>query len=265
MEILSVAGCPYEDYKGQILELHVKLEDKEIIHVGEEISIEMMDGTFVDTEVKIINPKYAGDFASVSKKAAGKVESGEYGMSKKIVMSVQGPCNADLVVLDIPYHEVKTDEEINTRKMIEEMRKMVCLTPYKELHCGDKSIHDYVQENYTVPDQVIAYLRTTQPYIMRPGIYEHPFKPGKRLLGPYMYTDGKYYWDRDTWKYVVKYHVTLPPEFIDHVMSEEGRAFIEHFLDQSVSWSDTIKKWKKQQGIMCLLPDNAGEVELEEF
>ena len=85
----------------------------------------MMDGTFVDTEVKIINPKYAGDFASVSKKAAGKVESGEYGMSKKRVMSVQGPCNADLVVLDIPYHEVKTDEEINTRKMIEEMRKMV--------------------------------------------------------------------------------------------------------------------------------------------
>jgi hypothetical protein len=31
----------------------------------------------------------------------------------------------------------------------------------------------------------------------------------------------------DTWKYVLKYHVTLPKEFIDHVMSEEGIAFME--------------------------------------
>lgn len=265
MEVLSVAGCPYEDYEGQVLELHVRLEDGEVVRIGEKISIEMMDGTFVDAEVKIINPKYAGDFAWVSKKAADKVESGEYGMSEKRVMSVEGPCIADFAVLDVPYHEVKTDEEINARKMIEEMRKMVCLSPYKELHCGDKSIHDYVQEKYTVPDQVIAYLRTTQPYLMSPGIYEHPFKPGTRLLGPYMYTDGKYYWDRDTWKYVVKYHVTLPQEFIDHVMSEEGTAFIERFIDRSDSWSDTIKKWKKRQGFLCLLPDNAGEIELEQF
>ena len=127
MEILSVAGCPYEDYDGQVLELHVRLEDDEVVRVGETISIEMMDGSFVDAEVKIINPKYAGDFAWVSKKAADKVESGEYGMSDKRVMSVEGPCIADFAVLDVPYHEVKTDEEINARKMIEEMKKMVCL------------------------------------------------------------------------------------------------------------------------------------------
>ena len=70
-----------------------------------------------------------------------------------------------------------------------------------------------------------------------------------------MYTDGKYHWDRDTWKYVVKYHVTLPQEFIDHVMSEEGAAFIERFIDQSDSWSDTIKKLKKRQAfyVCCLI------------
>ena len=44
MEILSVAGCPYEDYEGQVLELHVRLEENEVVRVGEKISIEMMDG-----------------------------------------------------------------------------------------------------------------------------------------------------------------------------------------------------------------------------
>ena len=265
MEILSVAGCPYEDYEGQVLELHVRLEDGEAVHVGEKITIEMMDDTFIESEVKIINPKYAGDFSWVSKKAAEKVESGEYGMSKERVMSVKGPCIADFAVLDVPYHEVKTDEEINSRRLIEEMRKRICISPFREIHCGNKSIHDYVQEGYTVPDRVIAYLRTTQPYLMSPGVYDHPFKPGKRLLGPYLYTDGKYYWDRDTWKYVIKYHVTLPQEFIDHVMSEEGASFIERFIDQSDSWSHAIKEWNKRHGYLCLLPSNAGSAELKDF
>ena len=265
MEILSVTGCPYEDYDGQILNLRIQLESGESVHVGETISIEMMDDTFMDAEVKIINPKYAGDFAWVSKKAADRVEAGEYGMSKKRVMHAEGPCIATVVVLDVPYHEVKTEEEINARKAIEEMQRMICLSPFKELDCGDKSIHDFVQEGYTVPDRVIAYLRTTKPYAMCPGIYEHPFKPGKELLGPYMYTDGKHYWDRDMWKYVVKYHVTLPQEFIDYVMSDEGAAFIEDFIDQSDSWPNVIKNWKKQQGSLCLLPDNAGDIEIEEF
>ena len=117
---------------------------------------------------------------------------------------------------------------------------MICITPYKEIRCGDESIYDHILNDYTVPVQVIDFLRTTQPYTMQPGVYEHPFKPGKRLLGPYLYTDGKYCWDRDTWKYVVKYHVTLPQTFIDHVMSDEGRSFLERFDHQSGTWVDTI-------------------------
>ena len=265
MEILSVSGCPYEDYEGQVLHLHTKLDEGEVVHLGDTISIEMMDDSFMDAEVKLINPKYAGDFSWVTKYAAERVESGEYGMSEQRVMKVEGPCTADLIVLDVPYHEVKTDEAINARKFIEEMSKMICLSPFKEIEGGDESIYDYVKEGYTVPDQVIAYLRTTEPYYMCPGIYEHPFKPGQRLLGPYVYTDGKYYWDRDTWKYVLKYHVTLPQEFVDHAMSDEGAAYIESFLKKSDSWSDTIQDWKKEEGVLCLLPDDAGDIELDEF
>ena len=100
---------------------------------------------------------------------------------------------------------------------------------------------------------------------MCPGIYNHPFKSDITLLGPYTYTDGYYIWDRDTWKYVIKYGLTLPEEFINHVMSEKGTAFIEKRIDESEKWSDVIKSWKKREGFMCMLPDNAGEIELEDF
>lgn len=265
MEIIFVSGCPYEDYKGQVLHLHVRLDDGEVIHLGDTISIEMMDDSFMDAEVKLIDPKYAGDYAWITKKAAERVKSGEYGMSEQRVMKAEGPGTADLVVLDVPYHEVKTEEEIRSRKAIERLRSMICVSPFKEIRLGRESIYEHVQKGYTVPDKVIAYLRTTKPYLLSPGIYDHPFKPGERLLGPYTYTDGKHYWDRDTWKYVLKYHVTLPQEFIDYVMSDEGDAFIERFIDESDSWSNAIKRWKKRKGFICFLLDNAGEIELKDF
>lgn len=161
---------------------------------------------------------------------------------------------------------VKIDEEITTRKFPEEQKEMVCISPFKEIHCGEHSIFDYVQEGYTVPEKVIEYLRTTKPYMMCPGIYEHPFIEGKDLLGPYMYTDGHYWWDRDMWKYVLKYHVTLPQEFIDYVMSDSGTEFLKQCEIEEDSWSSKIKDWKKseEQGL-CLLPDDAGDKELADF
>lgn len=44
MKVLFVTGSPYEDYKGQILHLHVKQEEGEKIRVGEKVSIEMISG-----------------------------------------------------------------------------------------------------------------------------------------------------------------------------------------------------------------------------
>ena len=254
MKIKTVTGCPYEDYKGQVLHLHVWLDDGEVIHLGDTISIEMMDDTFLDAEVKLINPEYAGDYAWITKKAAEGVESEEHVISEHRVMKAEGPDTAVLAVLDVPYHEVKTEE-----------RSMICVSPFKEILLGSESIYDYVQEGYTVPDKVIAYLRTTKPYFVHLGIYGHPFKSEERLLGPYTSTDGKHYWDRDTWKYVLKYHVTLPQEFIDYVMSDEGDAFLERYNDETDSWSNTIMQLKKRKGTMCYLPDNAGEIELEDF
>lgn len=144
---------------------------------------------------------------------------------------------------------------------------LICLTPYRELMGGkNKSIYDFVQEDYSVPDKVIAYLKTTKPYVMCPGVYKHPFKDDKNLLGPYFYWDGKkYYWDRDTWKYVVKYGLTLPQDFIDYVMSDEGTAYLEEFGRYNSSWKNTIADWKASGTGLILLPDDAGDDGLENF
>ena len=34
---------------------------------------------------------------------------------------------------------------------------MLCITPYKELRAGDKSIYDYIKDGDTVNEKVIAY------------------------------------------------------------------------------------------------------------
>lgn len=44
--------------------------------------------------------------------------------------------------------------------------QMTCITPYKELSGGEESIHDHIREGYEVPDKVIAYLRTTKPFMV---------------------------------------------------------------------------------------------------
>ena len=221
MEILSVTGSPYEDHEGEVLNLHIRLDEGEVLTEGGTVQIRMMDDSFLEREVKIINPQLAGDYAAVSQEAKQWKPSG------RTLKEFKGPGTCDIVVTHVPYHEVRTDQEISDRAFLAEMEKMVCVSPFKEILCGGESIYDYVQEGYQVPDRVIAYLKTTAPYIMGLGIYQHPFRPEKNLAGPYLYTDGHYYWDRDTWKYVLKYHVTLPQDFIDHVMSEQGAAFLE--------------------------------------
>ncbi len=61
----------------------------------------------------------------------------------------------------------------------------------------------------------------------------------------------------------MKYGLVLPQEFIDYVMSDEGTGFIEqHIKDE---WSLTIKQWKQSENGLCLLPDEAGNIVLEDF
>ena len=47
MKIISVSGCPYEDYEGQILNLRIELDEGEEITLNDTVSIEMMDDTFL--------------------------------------------------------------------------------------------------------------------------------------------------------------------------------------------------------------------------
>lgn len=140
-----------------------------------------------------------------------------------------------------------------------------CLTPFKELCAGDLSIHDYLEPGYKVPVKVIIYLKVGKASFVCMGVYKHPFKQDRNLLGPYYMTDDYYMWDRDTWKYVVKYGLKLPQKFIDHVMSEAGTEFIEKQLAAENNWPGIIKKWKKDKKVICLMPDNAGDYDVDNF
>ncbi|MBQ5754667.1 MAG: hypothetical protein IIV90_03260, partial [Oscillospiraceae bacterium] len=95
---------------------------------------------------------------------------------------------------------------------------------------------------------------------------DHPFKPGVKLDNLFYKDDYGYCWDGHTWKYVLKYGLTLPEEFIAHVMSEEGTAYINQCIDQNPNWSDAMKKWKKEhQGYLCLMPTREEIKKLEYF
>ena len=138
------------------------------------------------------------------------------------------------------------------------MSKPISITPFKELHGGQESIYDHIAaEKLAVPDKVIAYLLAAQPVLTAPGVYQHPFIRTRTLPGPDKCTDGRFFWDRDTWKYVLKYNLILPQEFIDHVMSEKGDAFISYCIDRNDDWCEPIKQWKKKQGYVSFLPSKA--------
>lgn len=72
---------------------------------------------------------------------------------------------------------------------------------------------------------------------MCPAIYQHPFRKD----------------------------VTLPQEFMDHVMSEAGTEFIQKCKERGESWSSKIDEMKDRENTLCLLPDDAGDMELENF
>ncbi len=134
---------------------------------------------------------------------------------------------------------------------------LINLTPYEELEQGDKSMNDSVDDTFEIPDKVLLYLQGGKEYVMSPGIYMHPFRPEMHLAGPYIYTDGKYIWDRDTWKYVKKYHLRLPDEFIEYVMAKD----VDEFINERESWNDKFKA----KGAISFIPEDDGDVNLEDF
>ena len=106
-----------------------------------------MDDTFAEREVKIINPRRAGDYAAMSQQAKQRKPSG------KTLKEFRDPRTCVIVVMHVPYHAVKTEQEINSRTFFAEMEKKECISPFKEILCGEESIYNYVREGYEVPAQ----------------------------------------------------------------------------------------------------------------
>ena len=241
MEFSMVAE--YADGTGCVL--HGTLEEGERLAIGGTVCIELMDDTVIEREILDLR----------------KLKDHKWLHVDELV----GPGPFEIDVADHGDCEVKTPNAIAVREWIEKEKRMVCLTPFEELRLGDASIHDWVEEGYEVPDKVLDYLKTTEPYMMSPGIYEHPFKPGERLLGPYCYTDGHFWWDRDCWKYTAKYHVRLPQEFVDYVMSGEGDEFLESHTPDNSSWFNRIEDNYGDAPHGNFLPQDAGNLDLEDF
>lgn len=254
MKIISTSVLAYDQ---GIVFLTVELENEERIQKGDVIAIERMDDTTIMREIICVKHD-----CRLKAKQIRECKVCEHKPQRRQAV---GPCRVSLVVLDVNPRELKSEENIQAQEIVMELQRMICLTPYKELHMGDLSIYDYVENGYFVTDRVLLYLQTTQPFMMAPGIYAHPFKKDMNLMGPYLYTDGLYYWDRDTWKYVVKYGLKLPREFIHHVMSQAGEAFLKQFAEENDSWGKRVVEWKEQVNTFCLLPEDAGDIPLDEF
>lgn len=228
--------------------LTIKTDEDETINVGQIIPIQLTTGAFVEHKIEAMR-KW---------KQKPNAKRGKW----IEVESVSNGESAEIDVYGIKGH-VQTTSMPSPAEM-KRLAKLINVMPYKEINGGNESIFDHIDESFVVPQKVIAYLQTTQPYLVCMGIYKHPFKE-QELAGPYWYTDGEYYWDRDAWKYVIKYHVTLPQAFIDKVMSEEGTAFLEKCAADDASWAKRIKELKESPNTLCLMPDDAGDYELDDF
>lgn len=149
-------------------------DEGERISVGDSVQIELTDESF--TEKTIVSMRrwcYPKGAKRGKWKHVNYIENGE---------------NAEATIENIRSSTIQTTS-VPSHVERKKWTRMICLTPFKEIHGGNESIYDYVEKGYSVPDKVIAYLRTAKPFLASPGIYEHPFKEGVTLLGPYLYTD----------------------------------------------------------------------------
>lgn len=253
MDIISTTVMADDE---KMVTLTVVLLEGEQVKKGDELELIQMDGSTITRTVLCVNRWCHKNIEDVRTCTDCTEKDGN--------LPVAGPCRAELTVYDVDTHRLDSEENRGAQEFIRMLQEHICITPYRELEMGSQSIYDNIQEGYTVSERVILYLQTKHLFTMALGVYVHPFKKDINLLGPYMYTDGKYYWDRDTWKYVVKYGLKLREDFIAHVMSEEGEAFLQSALGEDL-WQERLQDLKQQKNTLCLLPDDAGEISLEEF
>ena len=208
--------------------IKVETDENEVLHVGDEITIQLLDRSFVKREIYHIEiDKQIKGFIWPRGVATDSIGNGEIGN----------------LFIERTYF-IHYEEGMSFETYENEMR-LIDLTPYKEILCGSGSIYDNTEDGYSVPDKVILYLRTNDNWMASPGMYEHPFIKDRILFGPYISSDDIYDWERDTWKYVLKYGLKLPQSFIDYVMSDEGTKYIEDFAKKDEIFAEILKKYNE--------------------
>lgn len=120
------------------------------------------------------------------------------------------------------------------------------------------------KEGYQVPDKVIAYLCAGRSKGAVAHLMQHPFKSDKSI-SCHRYGDEMYTWYKDTWKFVVKYGLQLPKEFIDKVMSLESDIYFQNMIHILYGDKPLLEKHKQSLGYKCFLPSHSQLKELKDF
>lgn len=76
---------------------------------------------------------------------------------------------------------------------------------------------------------------------------------------------GRFWWDRNYWKYAAKYYVMIPQEFVEHVISGTGDKLLESHATDTSSWSDRIEEHCRNTPHGNFLPKSAGNLDLKDF
>lgn len=82
--------------------------------------------------------------------------------------------------------------------------------------------------------RVVAYLRNAICLGAKGGYVQDILDSSSSVpLLPHLYTDGTYLWRLDTAYYVEKYHLRLPPDFIDHMASMKWKPPTKEEVDMN--------------------------------
>lgn len=105
---------------------------------------------------------------------------------------------------------------------------MIILGKYNELSpgMGFPSIMDALEkEPYQAKEAVLEYLRNGNVYLVTASRFEDIFTKENTKHELFCMTDGKYSWSSAIPYYVEHYHLRLPKDFEDHVLSNSQAAF----------------------------------------
>jgi hypothetical protein len=98
---------------------------------------------------------------------------------------------------------------------------------FRELDHGDPngaSLHESITSTaLSFEEQLISYLRTASVLAATPSVALDIVDPSRITDPPHLMTDGVWLWPLDLASYVERYHLTLPPDFIEHLRLQDWK------------------------------------------